>query len=259
LDKNTMNIRTDLTYTDGKVVPNKTSSNADMRKALPEVSLPDRLQSSAWGDSILKELAKYSKDNDPSIKSAVSTHKQLVETAQKFIKRRSTQDPRDTQYNHLKKLDRDYSEALKTHGVTVQRAQSALINTQVDVISEFKSRLNFTDRHANEIRQRIYELTPNKRSEVISQAVNRGDGNILSAVLDAHPMLTGLTTEQQTAYCTMAMNKHTPELRAIEEQSDKLLDIISNSYNDLVNAKDAITGKAVLAEYQREIEAAENA
>jgi len=252
-----MTYRTDLKYDKGQVVLNN-AGNADTRKKLPEVTLSDRLQSGAWGDSILKELAKYDKDSDPAINSAVSTHKRLVETAQKFVKRRSHQDPSVTQYTHLKRLSTDYSQALQSHQVSVKRAQVALIDTQINAISAFKDRLGFNDKHADEIRSRIYGLNAADRSELLNQAVNSGDGNILSAVLDAHPMLTGLTNEQQTAYRTMAMNKHAPELRAIEEQSDKLLNIISDSYADLVSAKDAMTGKAILDEYQRDIEAAES-
>ncbi|MCQ8849039.1 hypothetical protein NQT74_10650 [Alteromonas stellipolaris] len=250
-----MNYRTDLKYDKGQLVVNNTS-NADTRKKLPEVTLSDRLQSGAWGDSILKELAKYDKDSDPAINSAVSTHKQLVETAKKFVKRRTHQDPSVTQYAHLKRLNTDYAQALQAHEVSVKRAQVALIDTQINAISAFKDRLGFNDKHADEIRSRIYGLNPADRSQLLNQAVDNGDGNILSAVLDAHPMLTGLTNEQQTAYRSMAMNKHAPDLKAIEEQSDKLLSIISDSYADLVSAKDAMTGKAILDDYQREVDAA---
>ncbi|WP_377894203.1 hypothetical protein [Alteromonas sp. R78001] len=250
-----MNFRTDLEYRNGGIVANN-AGNADSRKELPKLTLSDRLQSGAWGDSILKELAKYDKDSDPAINSAVSIHKRLVETAKKFVKRREHQDPSVTQYIHLKKLNQDYTEALRSHEVSVKRAQGGLIDTQVNAISAFKDRLGFTDKHADEIRQRIYGLSPTDRSELLSQAVNSGDGNILSAVLDAHPMLTGLTNEQQNAYRNMAMNKHAPDLRAIEEQSEKLFNIVSDSYADLVSAKDAMTGKAILNDYQREAEAA---
>jgi hypothetical protein len=250
-----MNYRTDLKYDKGQVFLNNTG-NADTRRKLPEVTLSDRLQSGAWGDSVLKELAKYDKDSDPAINSAVHAHKQLVETAQRYVKRRKNQDPRDTQYTHLKKLSHDYSQALQSHDVTVKRAQVALIDTQINAISAFKDRLGFNNKHADEIRSRIYGLNAADRSQLLNQAVDNGDGNILSAVLDAHPMLTGLTNEQQTAYRNMAMNKHAPDLRAIEEQSEKLLSIISDSYADLVSAKDAMTGKAILDDYQREVDAA---
>jgi hypothetical protein len=251
-----MNIRTDLQYKNGHIVASN-KGNADTRKPLPEMALSDRLSSKAWGDSSQQALAKYKLGDHPAISSAISFHKQMVETAERFKNRRSKQSPKDTQYTHLKKLDMDYNAALKQHEQRIKAVQVSLLDAQVNASTQFRERLGFTDRNAPELRERIYNLDSETRSKVISQAIEEKDGNILSAVFDAHPMLSGIDNKQQSAFQTMAMKRHTPELFELDQQADKLFQLVDASFDDLTNITDTMTAKAVLAQYENEILEAE--
>lgn len=251
-----MSYNTNLKMQDGKIVANDTK-NADTRKALPPLTLSDRLSSKAWGDSSHKALAKYKLADHPAISSAINTHQQMVETAERFINRRSKQSPKDTQYTHLKNLDIDYNAALRQHEQRVNAVQSSLIQTQIETSSQFREKLGFTDRNAPELRERIYNLDSATRSKVINQAIEEKDGNILSAVFDAHPMLSGIDKSQQSAFQALAMKRHTPELYELDQQADKLFQLIGASFNDLSGISEAMTAKAVLAQYEREVAEAE--
>ena len=251
-----MNYRTDLAYKDGNIVANN-KGNADTRKPLPELALTDRLSSKAWGDSSRQALAQYKLGDHPAINSAISFHKQMVETAERFKNRRSKQSPKDTQYTHLQKLDIDYNAALKQHEQRIKAVQVNLLDAQVTAASQFREKLGFTDRNAPELRERIYNLDSETRSKVINQAIEEKDGNILSAVFDAHPMLSGIDKKQHSAFQTLAMKRHTPELYELDQQAEKLFQLVSGSFDDLTNITDTMTAKAVLTQYEREVAEAE--
>ena len=244
-----MTFRSDLEYRDGKLAVRQDTS-ADAKKPLPQVTLSDRLMSTAWEKGFQKELKKYGYDEDHSLMSVLAAQRGMAETAQRLVKMRENQHPSDTQYQHLNKVAREYEQAIKTHGLMRDRARSTITHRLNEVDDGFKKSVNYDTRDAQEIRAVLREMKPSERAEAIGAAIGSGDGNVLAAVLDANPIATGITKEQQEAYRTRAMHQHRPDLLALERELKRADELVFSSFNDLLEMDKAVTAKDVREHYQ---------
>lgn len=251
-----MTYRTDVEYRGGKLAVRQDTS-ADARKALPEVNLSDRLMSLKWGEGVKSELSQYGYDEDPSLVSALNVQREMAASAQRLMSKRSKQHPRDTQYEHLRKLSNDYDKMVQNHAASNDRARKTVKDRLSRVDTEFRESVGYNTKDAQEIRAVLRGMKPAERSEAISEAIANGDGNVLGAILDANPIATGITKEQQQNYRAHAMNTHRPDLLALERSLSKVDDLIFNSFNDLLSVGDELTAKKVREQYEKLAQEAE--
>lgn len=242
---------TDVQYINGQIVA-KPAGNVDARRSLPEVKLTDRLGSTAWDVTIKSELSKYGYDTDPHLTDALDVQKRMAEMTQQFVARRNKQSPSETQYLHLKRLADDYNNATKQAGQSLDRARNGIKNRLESIQATFEDSLQFSMRDASDLRQVLRSATPEKRAEYIAQAVESGDGNLLAVVLHSHPVTVGLTAEMQQAYRNQTMQKHRPDLLALERNLKKADRLVFDSFDDMLTISDDLTASKIRQQYEKE-------
>lgn len=242
-----MNYRTDVQYNNGKI--QVANGNADAKKELPKAMLTDNLQL-GYKAAVLNELHKSGVDNDDLIEDALDHHQKAVEFVHRFVEARENQHPSHTQYQHLSQLkaEHDRFTVNQTHFISSKREKLQLRAAEID--KQFESEIGFNTADAQEIRGNLRYMSDDDRNQVLNEAIEQKDGNILAAVLSAHPLNSGLTKERQAGVRKLAMHKHTPKLLAIQTQAKRVDKLLYDSFNDILRTSDNLTSKSVLDEYQ---------
>jgi len=244
-----MTYRTDVEYRDGKLAVRQDTS-ADARKALPAVELPDQLASTNWAVSFKKELAQYGYDEDASLLSVLATQRGMAESAQRLTKMRDNQHPRDTQYQHLNRVAKEFDQSVQRHQNAYERARSTIQGRLDTIESDFRKSVGYNTKDAQEIRAVLRSMEPAERSEAISEAIASGDGNVLGAILDANPIATGISKDQQQNYRAHAMKVHRADLLALERELKRADDLMVKSYTGFLELDDTVTAKRVREQYE---------
>ena len=126
--------------------------------------------------------------------------------------------------------------------------------------SEFRTRAKFSDSgSASEIRAVVRQMDDGQKSEFISNAISNEDGEALSAVLDGHPSLSGLTKGQIDNHRQRAMQQLTPDLLKLERSLKKADEILFQTFNEALQAGDSLTAKDVRAKFNAEAQKARTA
>jgi hypothetical protein len=92
-------------------------------------------------------------------------------------------------------------------------------------------------------------MSEEQRNQVLNEAIENKDGNLIGAVLSAHPLNSGITKERQSSIRDLSMLKHTPKLLALQTQARRVDQLLFNSFHDILKTSDAFTSKSVLDEY----------
>ncbi|MHA7809257.1 MAG: hypothetical protein ACX933_05570 [Marinobacter adhaerens] len=243
-----MSYRTDLEYQGGKLAVRDNGNSADTRQPLPEVKGTDNLASDKWGDSLKSQAGKMA--DDPALNAAAMAHRKMVDGFRSLVEQRNTQDPATTQLQHLRQVERNYRGLIDNAAKQSDSSRTQIRERISKVKSEFESSLKFTNKDAAEIRAMVRKMPENKRSEFISQAIEAGDGQILGAVFDSHPSLSGITAERAAGLYKQAMHRHNPDalkLMGALEKADRLL---FDSFNDLLMTDEAITAKGIREKHE---------
>ena len=88
-----------------------------------------------------------------------------------------------------------------------------------------------------------------QKAEFIANAIAGGDGEALSAVLDGHPSLSGLTKGQIDNHRQRAMQKITPDLLKLERSLQRADEILFQSFSEALDVGDSLTAKDVRAKF----------
>ena len=116
--------------------------------------------------------------------------------------------------------------------------------------SEFRQRAKFSDNGAgSEIRAVVRGMDDGQKAKFISNAISSEDGEALSAVLDGHPSLTGLTKDQIASQRARAMQQITPDLLALERSLQRADEILFQSFSEALDVGDSLTAKDVRAKF----------
>ena len=242
-----MTIRTDLQFKDGAVHV-RDDNKSDMREKLPEVKLTDRLNSAKWGESVRQDAGQHA--DDPALRDFEHAHTIMANGAQKLVGLRETQNPAQTQAAHLADLDTQYQTYLGRSAQAMDRARANIKNRIGSIDSEFRQRAKFSDNGAgSEIRQVVRQMDDGQKAEFIANAIAGGDGEALSAVLDGHPSLSGLTKGQIDNHRQRAMQKITPDLLKLERSLQRADEILFQSFSEALDVGDSLTAKDVRAKF----------
>ena len=252
-----MPIRTDLQFKDGAVHV-RDDNRTDMREKLPEVKLTDRLGSTKWGESVRKDAGQHA--DDPALRDFEHAHTIMANGAQKLVGLRETQNPAHTQAAHLADLDTQYQTYLGRSAQASDKARANIKRRIGSIDSEFRQRAKFADNgSASEIRAVVRGMSDQQRAEFIANAISNKDGEALSAVLDGHPSLSGLTKGQIDNHRQRAMQQLTPDLQALERSLKKADEVLVQTFDEALGVGDSLTAKSVRAKFQAESEKAKKA
>ena len=252
-----MPIRTDLQFKDGAVHV-RDDNRTDMREKLPEVKLTDRLASTLWGQSVRKDAGSHA--DDPALRDFEHAHTIMANGAQKLVGLRETQNPAHTQAAHLADLDTQYQTYLGRSAQAMDRARANIKNRIGSIDSEFRQRAKFSDNGAgSEIRQVVRGMDDKQKAEFIANAIANEDGEVLSAVLDGHPSLTGLSKGQIDNHRQRAMQQLTPDLLKLERSLQKADEVLFQTFDEALGVGDTLTAKDVRARFDAEAQKARTA
>jgi len=252
-----MSIRTDLQFKDGAVHV-RDENKSDMREKLPEVKLTDRLASTLWGQSVRKDAGSHA--DDPALQGFERAHTLMSAGAQKLAAQRETQNPGMTQAAHLADVESQYQTYLGRSAQAMDKARESIKRRATAIESEFRERAGFTDNGTgSEIRTVVRGMSDQQRSEFIGTAIASKDGLALSAVLDAHGSLTGLSKDQVANYRSKAMHGIAPDLLALERSLKKADEILFQTFDEALGIGDSLTAKDVRAKFDAEAQKASKA
>ena len=252
-----MPIRSDLQIKDGAVHV-RDENKSDMREKLPEVKLTDRLNSAKWGESVRQDAGQHA--DDPALQDFERAHTLMSGGAQKLVAQREAQNPAQTQAAHLADLDTQYQTYLGRSAQASDRARASIKARIGSIDSEFRQRAKFSDNGAgSEIRQVVRQMDDKQKAKFIANAIANEDGEVLSAVLDGHPSLTGLSKEQIASQRARAMQQITPDLLALERSLKKADEILFQTFDEALGIGDSLTAKDVRAKFNAESQKASKA
>jgi hypothetical protein len=250
-----MNYRTDLKYNNGKIQVN--TGGADARKPLPEVKLTDNL-AIGYKSAVLNELHKSGIDNDALIENALDHHEKAVGFIKRFAEARENQHPAQTQFQHLSELKQEHDRFTQNQAHFFSSSREKLQLRAAEIDKEFEQEIGFNTADAQEIRGNLRYMSEEDRNKVLNEAIDSKDGNLIGAVLSAHPLNSGLTKERQATIRNLAMRKHTPKLLALQTQARRVDKLLYDSFNDILKTSDNLTAKSVLNEYAEQAKRADD-
>jgi len=252
-----MTIRTDLQFKDGAVHV-RDENKSDMREKLPEVKLTDRLNSAKWGESVRQDAGQHA--DDPALRDFESAHTVLANGAKKLAAQREAQNPGQTQSAHLQDVHAQYERYLGSGARSMDKARANIKSRIGSIDSEFRTRAKFSDSgSASEIRAVVRQMDDGQKSEFIANAISNEDGEALSAVLDGHPSLSGLTKGQIDNHRQRAMQQLTPDLLKLERTLQKADELLLQTFNEALQVGDTLTAKDVRAKFDAEAQKATRA
>ena len=252
-----MSIRTDLQFKDGAVHV-RDENKSDMREKLPEVKLTDRLGSTKWGESVRKDAGQHA--DDPALQDFERAHTLMSGGAQKLVAQRESQNPGQTQAAHLQDVESSYQSYLARSAQASDRARASIKARIGSIDSEFRQRAKFSDNGAgSEIRQVVRQMDDKQKAKFIANAIANEDGEVLSAVLDGHPSLTGLSKEQIASQRARAMQQITPDLMKLERSLQRADEVLFQTFDEALGVGDSLTAKDLRAKFNAEAQAASKA
>ena len=254
-----MTIRTDLEIRNGQVsAVRNDNSKTDMREQLPAVKLTDRLASTLWGQSVRKDAGSHA--DDPALRDFEHAHTLMSGGAQKLAAQREAQNPAQTQAAHLQDVESSYQSYLGRSAQAMDKARANIKSRIGSIDSEFRQRAKFGDTgSASEIRQVVRQMDDKQKAKFIANAIANEDGEVLSAVLDGHPSLTGLSKEQIASQRARAMQQITPDLMKLERSLQKADEILFQTFDEALGVGDTLTAKDVRARFDAEAQKATRA
>lgn len=251
-----MKFDTSMEYKGGKLAVRE-SSRADTRQPLPEVKATDNLASGSWGASWKQQAGKHGEDS--ALSSLGDVQAAMAATFARYSERRELQDPEHTQYRHLQTLARAFDSDQRALAERLDRAQANAQSRLQRLEDEFRQAVKWSTTDASELRAVIRGMDTKARSELLAQAAADGDGQVLAAVLSAHPSLSGLDAAQHKGLRQRAMQAHRPDLFKLEQVLQDASKRTKDAFVDLMEAGDSLTAKDLRAQYEAQAERARKA
>jgi len=245
-----MPIRTDLQIKDGAIhVRDNEQTGPDARRKLPKLEGTDLLSSGEFGKTWQREAGEHS--NDAALNALSESQKAISKTFKSYSEIRERQNPEQTQASHLSSMAGDFDKALNGLAKRFDRANDAAKARLASLETEFRDSVKWREQDSSELRAVLRGMAPADRQEIVGNAIESGDGQVLAAVLGAHPTLSGMNSDQQASTRSRAMHKHRPDLRKLELSLQKASELTRQSYLDLLEKSDAITAGDLRREFQK--------
>jgi len=239
---------------DGKLTVAEHEKGADTAYPLPKVEATDLLVSDQWGESWKKEAGDHG--HDKALEFLGDAQAAISRTFKAYGEIREQRSPEVTQATHLNNVARDFDRALKGLADRSDRAQAQAQARLESIESEFRESVKWSEQDAGELRAVLRGMSDSERQELIGNAIESGDGQVLAAVLGAHPTLSGMNADLHKATRARAIQKHRPDLYKLEQTISKAKQATRDAFTDLLDKSDALTARDVRAKYQKAAEEA---
>lgn len=197
---------------------------------------------------IEKEAGELSTDG--ALTDALNTHSLVVQDVQKLITQRLNQSPNDTQFQHLKKVESNFTTIIKQFDQRAKTSQERIRQRKAKINTDFERNLGFSNEQNEEIRQVFRNKPEDEQHSDIMAAIEAGNGVMLNALLNSNPYTTGLTPEARENYRNLAMKKHAPKDFALMGALDNARKLLGKSAFGLVDITDSITANHIRENYE---------
>lgn len=174
----------------------------------------------------------------------------MIAYVQKLLTQRLNQSSNDTQFQHLKKVESNFTSIIKQFDQRAKAAQERIRKRKTQINTDFERNLSFSNEQNEEIRQVFRNKPEDERHSDIMAAIEAGNGVMLNALLNSNPYTTGLTSEARENYRNLAMKKHAPNDFALMGALDNASKLLGKSAFGLVDITDAITASHIRESYE---------
>jgi hypothetical protein len=201
----------------------------------PEVTsvpfeLPEPTGDHLLGDQFARQEIAEVIDDLPALTSMREAHRSYREGYQRLREAMKARDPSETEALHLtesrKVADRWLKAAAKKSDEARARAESALTSVRIDI----RDKCGFDETpRAAEVRSLLRGMKPEERTQIVSEAIKSGDAEIMGAILNGSPVLTGFTEEDRQSFKTAYVRTHAPDLLKQEKALELAIEINSRT------------------------------
>jgi len=181
----------------------------DLKKEIPAaLQVPD-----SWAESF--------GDDDPDINYALSKQKRVAEAFDGLLNMRSNRNPHSTAAAHLQEIDRHAKRVAEQSQKHVEEARGKLSERIVALDSKLTDELGKDDPHGPETRQALREMDAAQRTAYVREAISAGNRRVISAVLSAPAVVSGLADKDLPAFRAYAAKQLFPSVVAEREKLEK--------------------------------------
>ena len=145
----------------------------------------------------------------------------MAEAFDGLLNMRSNRNPNSTAAAHLQELDRHAKRVAEQSQKHVTEARGKLADRIVALDSKLTEELGKDDPHGAETRQALREMAAEKRTAYVREAISRGNRRVISAVLSAPAVVSGLQDKDLPAFRAHAAKQLFPDVVAERERLEK--------------------------------------
>lgn len=216
-------------------------------QTMPAIRRSDRpttLKSHAgWASALTSKAGRHS--HDSAIQAAISFHRGLTDGWDALEQVRQSRNPKDTAAEHLSKVDRSVKTILETYSRRLDGVLDTIGRRREALKSEISERLGVSrSDEVAEFRQMMRSLpSASERGEILARAIDQGDTVAMSALMMTQtPTLLGVTAESLAGYRKRAINRHAPDLEALDSALADAQSLVIDSQTDSVGLSSLATG-----------------
>ncbi|MDI5987025.1 hypothetical protein QLQ85_19755 [Halomonas sp. M4R5S39] len=188
---------------------------------------------------IVQRLTASQKPNTSRHALKIHGHVKALANAVESMEAIATnRDPTQTEAAHEVRIAKA-ARQLMQHGEKMKaQLHDGMAEGLGDINGEIRTKNNFSAHpvYGPEVRHALRLMTDQQRHDVVRQALDKGDGQTMAAIMEAPEVTTGLDPKQMTAYREAFEKKHTPEL---VEQREELYESFDAGLVALRNADNA--------------------
>lgn len=202
------------------------------------IELPTYLKSG----KALSEVREAAGRPCSALEIADSAVQSVATKFQQIQQAHANRNPELTPLAHFKKVSRLAESTGKKARQTLLDTQVNLSKKKIQIESTITDRLGLRETsQAEEIRRVVREMPEEKRFSFIQEAIGNGDAQVVGAILNGHPALTGLSAKNIETYRQQYYSQHAAEdlqhIRAIDNAQQR----INTQIDDVVEAEAAFS------------------
>lgn len=202
------------------------------------IELPTYLKSG----KALSEVREAAGRPCSALEIADSAVQSVANKFQQIQQAHANRNPELTPLAHFKKVSRLAESTGKKARQTLLDTQVNLSKKKIQIESTIADRLGLRETsQAEEIRRVVREMPEEKRFSFIQEAIGNGDAQVVGAILNGHPALTGLSAKNIETYRQQYYSQHAAEdlqhIRAIDNAQQR----INTQIDDVVTAEAAFS------------------
>ena len=199
------------------------------------------LSLSTRGDFYRIRAGKHA--DDPTLQAAIRTHESFVKTYDSVVKMKENPDPLLPEAANRLKVSKAAKDAAARLSKNSDAVLNDIENRKAVIALEIHERIGIKETpHGQEIRSILRGLSAVERGKRISQAIENGDSELLSAVVLGHPMTLGMTQNDVEKYHERAERAFASDLVKLRETLDEISGLLVDSLVETVDVAEKLEG-----------------